>query len=150
MADGEAPVATDHTHVATFRALSLPLDELASIQPGVARLMLEVSNRFSRGYHAAKAENAQLARFQLNEGLKILRICGVVQPKYAEPVAQFTEMHVDPIRELLAEKKWSELDAAWEAMTKEVNRWHAEFAHGFLVWKVSDTPPADLDLTPQE
>ena len=33
-------------------------------------------------------------------------------------------------------------------MTSEINRWHEEFAPGFLVWKVSDTPPEDLDLPP--
>ena len=149
MADDEAPVARDHTHAPSNGKVEITLEQLAMIQPGVARLMLEISDRYSRGYHAAKAKNARLARFQLSEGSKLLRICGVVNPKYREPVEQFMVEHVNPLRDLIGDERWDDLDKAWEAMTVEINRWHEEFDHGFLVWRVSKTPPADLDLTPQ-
>jgi hypothetical protein len=148
MAPSDAPIVNDHTHAPSNGKVELTLEQLALMQPGVARLMLEVSNRFSRGYHAAKAENSRLARFQLSEGSKVLRLCAVVQPRYVEAVDQFMAEHVNVVRDLIEAKQWDRLDLAWEAMTKEINRWHEEFAHGFLVWKVSDTPPEDLDLTP--
>lgn len=148
MSDPAVPVATDHTHTASNGKVELTLDQLAILQPSVARLMLEVSERFTRGYHAARAGNARLARFQISEGSKLLRLCALVQPRYTDAVAEFLRDHVEPIRELMAAGSWDALEPAWEAMTAEVNRWHAEFAHGFLVWKVGDTPPADLDLSP--
>jgi hypothetical protein len=55
---------------------------------------------------------------------------------------------VNVIRDLIDAKEWDRIEPAWKTMTKEINRWHEEFAHGFLVWKVSDNPPEDLDLTP--
>ena len=85
----DAPIVNDHTHAPSNGKVELTLEQLALMQPGVARLMLEVSNRFSRGYHAAKAENSRLARFQLSEGSKVLRLCAVVQPRYVEAVDQF-------------------------------------------------------------
>lgn len=148
MTDQQLPIALDHTHAPSNGKVELTLEQLALMQPGVARLMLEVGNRFSRGYHAAKAENVRLAKFQLSEGMKVLRICGVVQPRYADAIAQFNDEHVMAMRDLLDAKDWGRLDEAWAALTAEVNRWHEEFAHGFLVWKVDPNPPGDLDLTP--
>ena len=148
MSENEAPVVTDHTHAPSNGKVEITLEQLAMIQPGVARLMLEISDRYSRGYHAAKAKNARLARFQLSEGTKLLRICAVVNPKYQEPVEQFMAEHVNPLRDLIGEERWDDLDKAWDEMTVEINRWHEVLDHGFLVWHVSPTPPADLDLTP--
>lgn len=148
MTNVDKPVADDHTHVAGSSRLALSLDDIASIQPGVARLMLEVSNRFSRGYHAAKAKNARLARFQLNEGMKVLRICAVMQPRYAEAIQRFSADHVDPLRDLMEHEQWDRFDELWQAMTDEINRQHEEFDHGFLIWRVSQRPPDDILLEP--
>jgi hypothetical protein len=148
MSEIGVPVERDHTHVVNNGKVELTFEQLGFLQPSVARLMLEVSQRYTRGYHAALAKNARLARFQIGEGTKLLRLCAVVQPRYADAVASFVRDHVDPIRDLMAKGDWEALEPAWAGMTEEVNRWHAEFAHGFLVWKVGDTPPPDLDLTP--
>jgi hypothetical protein len=148
MTASDTPISTDHTHAPSNGKVELTLEQLALMQPSVARLMLEVSNRFSRGYHAAKAKNSRLARFQLSEGSKVLRLCAVVQPRYVAAIDQFMAEHVNVVRDLIEAKDWGRLDSSWEAMTAEINRWHEEFAHGFLIWKVSDAPPEDLDLTP--
>src|SRR5580658_4171449 len=148
MADEVISVETDHTHAINTGRTQLSFDQLGVLLPGVARLMLEVSNRFSRGYHAAKAHNARLAKFQISEGSKILSMVATVQPRYVDAIDQFFADFINPLRDLLDAEDWDHLDEQWALMTKEINRQHAEFAHGFLVWKVSDTPPADLDLTP--
>jgi len=54
MTASDVPISTDHTHAPSNGKVELTLEQLALMQPGVARLMLEVSNRFSRGYHAAR------------------------------------------------------------------------------------------------
>lgn len=148
MSDEGVPVAGDHTHVVPVGRIELSLEEFAILHPGVAALMLDVSQRFTRGYHAAQAKNAMVARFQISEGIKILRKCAVVQPRYEEAIAEFLRKHAEPIRDRMAASKWDEIGPLWQAMTEEVNRLHGEFAHGFLVWKVGDQAPDDLDLTP--
>ncbi|MBO0746880.1 MAG: hypothetical protein J2O47_00935 [Acidimicrobiaceae bacterium] len=148
MESNEEP-ESNHEHSVLVGRTELTLQQLGMLQSSVPRLMLEVSARFSRGYHAGKAKNARLARFQIGEGAKLLRLCAVVQPRYADAISQFMTEQVEPLRELLGNEQWNELDSAWDELTKEVNRWHDEFDHGFLVWKVSNDPPSDLDLSPQ-
>ena len=141
---------TDHSHLVNTGRTELTLDQLGMMQPGVARLMLEVSARFSRGYHAAQAKNIQLARFQLGEGTKLLRQCATVQPRFADSIKSFLEDHVAVLRSDLEESDWSGFEEHWKAMTSAVNEAHTIFDHGFIVWKVSDVPPSDIVLAPLE
>lgn len=126
----------------------LTLDDLGVLLPGLARLMMEVSPRVSRCYHAAKAKNARLARFELSEGIKILKLCTKIRPQYAEAIDRFIEQDLGKVRATIEAEDWDGFDKVWADMTDEVNRNHAEFDHGFLVWKVDEQPPGDLDLTP--
>ncbi len=45
----------------------LSIDDLAVIQPGLARLMPEIGQRYWKLYYSAKAGNWTLANFQLGE-----------------------------------------------------------------------------------
>jgi hypothetical protein len=143
MTETSSSATSDHTHYANTGKVDLTLDQVASLLPGVARLMLEISTRFSRGYQAVKAHNGKVASFQIGEGVKILRMVAVVQPRYQDAVTQFIAEQVNPLRDLMTAGEWT-------AMTDEVNRWHEEFAHGFLVWKVDENVPIDLDLMPPD
>ena len=52
----------DHTHVVSNGKAELTLEDLAMLQPSLARFMLEIGERFWKCYHAAKAQNRRLAR----------------------------------------------------------------------------------------
>ena len=44
---------------------------------------------------------------------------------------------------------WHRFEDAFDDVVAATNRYHEEFEKGFLVWKVPETPPADLDLRPR-
>ena len=146
---GRVEVDTSHTHAASNGKTDLSLDEIARLQPSMARLMLEIGERFHRCYHAARAGNARLARFQLSDGTKLLRQSVVVRPKYAEAMDRFIAEDLAKVRTAIEAGDVAGFEAVFADMTTEVNRLHEVFDHGFLVWKVSETPPGDLVLEPQ-
>ena len=145
---GEVRVDPSHTHAASNGKTDLTLEDIALLQPSMARLMLEIGNRFHRCYHAAKAGNRRLARFQLSEGTKLLRQSVVVRPRYAEAMATFVERDLAAVREAIDAGDPDRFEAVFAEMTAEVNRLHEVFDHGFLVWKVPEAPPSDLVLEP--
>ena len=144
----DVEVDRSHTHAASNGKVDLTLEEIALLQPSMARLMLEIGNRFHRCYHAAKAGNRRLARFQLSEGTKLLRQSVVVRPKYAEAMATFIAEDLARVREAIDGDDPARFEEVFAAMTVEVNRLHDVFDHGFLVWKVPEEPPGDLVLEP--
>lgn len=145
---GEVRVDPTHTHAASNGKTELSLEDIALLQPSMARLMLEIGDRFSRCYHAAKAGNRRLARFQLSEGTKLLRQSVVVRPKYAEAMATFVAEDLARVREAIDAGDPERFEEVFAATTVEVNRLHDVFDHGFLVWKVPEAPPGDLVLEP--
>lgn len=145
---GQVPTERGHTHVASNGKTELSLEEIALLQPSMARLMLEIGERFARCYHAAKAGNRRLARFQLSEGTKLLKQSVVVRPKYDEAMGRFIGEDLARVREVIEAEGWDRFEEAFDKMTVEVNRLHELFDHGFLVWKVPEEPPGDLVFEP--
>lgn len=145
----DAPVERGHTHAANTGKVELTLEDLAILQPGLARLMLEIGNRFHRCYHAAMAHNVRLARFQLSEGTKLLRLCIVIRPQYEDDIVRFIGEDLDTLREAIESADDERFQSAFAAMTDNVNRLHEVWNHGYLVWKVPETPPGDLVLEPR-
>lgn len=138
----------DHTHVADNGKAQLTLDQLAAIQPGMARLMVEVSDRMWKCYHAGKARNRPLARYQLSEATKIMKTSVVVRPKYTDSMNRFIAEEMAELRAIVEKEEWDRFEEAFEKVVVATNRYHEEFDKGFLVWRVPEEPPRDLDLTP--
>jgi hypothetical protein len=143
------PRATDHTHLADNGKAELTLDELAVIQPGMARLMVEVGDRMWKCYHAGKAGNRPLARYELSEATKILKTSILVRPKYYDAMQSFIAEEMAALRAVIETEAWDRFDAVYDDVVRATNRYHEEFEKGFLVWMVPQDPPRDLDLTPR-
>ncbi|HET9092818.1 MAG TPA: hypothetical protein VFN50_10435 [Acidimicrobiales bacterium] len=141
--------ASDHTHLVDNGKARITLDQLAAIQPGMARLMVEIADRMWKCYHAGKARNRPLARYELSEATKILKASVVVRPKYTESVEQFVAGELAFLRAVVESERWEEFEAAFDAVVSATNRYHEEYDKAFLVWKVPAEPPRDLDLTPR-
>lgn len=146
---GTRPAATDHTHLADNGKTEITLDELAAIQPGMARLMVEVSDRMWKCYHAGKAGNAPLARYMLSEATKILKASVVVRPKYTESMGRFIAEEMASLRAAVEAGDWGGFEERFQAVVTATNRYHDDFDKGFIVWKVPGEPPPNLDLTPR-
>ncbi|MHB1989018.1 MAG: hypothetical protein ACYCSF_13745 [Acidimicrobiales bacterium] len=140
----------DHAHFAHNGKTELSLDELAGIQPGMARLMVEVSDRMWKCYHAGKARNRPLARYQLSEATKIMKTSVLVRPKYSSSMRAFLDEEMANLRQVVEAEQWEAFEAAFGAVVGSANSYHEEFGKGFVVWKVPESPPGDLDLTPRD
>lgn len=145
----EKEIAEDHSHLVNNGKAELSLDQLAAIQPGMARLMVEVSDRMWKCYHAGKAHNRPLARYQLSEAVKIMKASVVVRPKYTESMRDFIDQEIAELRQVLESESWDRFEAVFEAVVTATNRYHEEFDKGYIVWKVPSDPPGDLELKPK-
>lgn len=128
---------------------TMTLNELARLQPGMDRLMVEIAERARRLYFAAEAGNWPAAGYFCRTLTKHLRQSAFSRPKYAEAMETFVEQDCAPLRDAIGNRDAAAFDIAWQALVERVNHWHREFGVGYLVYKTPDTPPADLDLTPE-
>jgi len=123
-------------------------EELTRLQPGLARLMPEIANRLWRAAYSARAGNWPLARWQLSEMRKLFQLCVITRPKYADDIGEYLHDDVEP---LLAAVAMSDLPAFELALAEAVdaaNHLHRRWEKGFIVWKLPDAAPPDLDLAP--
>ena len=142
------PGMADHEHRVSSGARELTLEDLARMQPGMARLMPEVGDRVWKCWYAGQAHNRPLARFQLNEAVKLLKLSAFVRPKYEDGMASFLDEDVAPVKAAIEAGDWDAFEPAFRAMVDAANRYHERYNKGFLRWKIPDMPPPDLDMTP--
>src|SRR5256886_10014143 len=84
----EAPIPGARVR-ATTKPGALSVDQIAAMQPGMARLMDELSRRYWTLFYAAKARNWELASYMLKESEKTLKTAAVALPKYADDIGAF-------------------------------------------------------------
>ncbi len=125
------------------------VEELFAIQPGLARLMPEVAARWWKCWYAAQADNWKLADWQLRELKKLMRVCMFTRPKYTEDLEDYIRDDLGPVTAALAEQDFTAFDAAYVAAVDRANWSHEKWNKEFIVWRLPDTPPPDLDLRPR-
>jgi hypothetical protein len=124
-------------------------DQLAAMQPGLARLMPEIGNRVWKLYYAAQAKNWPLARFQLKEARKLMELAALTRPKYEKSLGQYIEKQVAPMMAALDAEDLERFNRELEIAVEVANAYHEAYGKPFLRWKVPSQPPPDLDLTPR-
>jgi hypothetical protein len=125
------------------------IEEIFAIQPGLARLMPEVGARWWRCWYAAQAGNWKLADWQLKELKKLLRVCMFTRPKYIDDLENYIREDLGPVTTALAAQDFADFDAAYRAALDRANWYHEKWNKEFIVWRLPDTPPPDLDLRPR-
>ena len=95
---------TDEEFEAKVKALSfwsgknsMTIEDMATIQPGLARLMPEVGARTWKLYYAAKAQNWPMAKFQYKEIRGLMELGAFMRPKHEEALNQFLEENWKPL-----------------------------------------------------
>lgn len=140
-------MGSDQSPVAHTRYGDLTVDQLAEIQPGMARLMQEISERAWVLYYAAEAENWGMARHQLGELRKATQIAGLVRPKYRESLAQFDAEFLKPVEEAVRTKDCSAFARAFQRAIAGANESHRNFGYAYIEWQLPATPPPYLRLS---
>lgn len=121
-------------------------EQLTQLQPGLARLMPEIANRLWRGAYAARARHWELARWQLREMSKLFQLCTITRPKYADDIAEFLHDDVEPLLAAVAAEDLGSFEHAIMEAVDATNDFHRRWEKGFIVWKLPETAPPDLDL----
>jgi hypothetical protein len=134
---------------ATTKHGTLSVDDLAAMQPGMARLMDELSRRYWVLYYAAKAENWDLAGYMEKESEKILKTAAVARPKYRDDIAAFVRDRLGPIVAAIGAKDWRSFDAAYRRGIADSDMYHDKYNKRFIRFRLPDHPPEWFDLAPR-
>lgn len=134
---------------ATTKHGTLTVDEIAAMQPGMARLMDELARRYWILYYAAKAGNWDLARYMASESLKILTTAALVRPKYAEDLDGFAGGTFEPILAAIESKDWAAFEGAYRDGIAESDRFHEKYNKRFIRFRLPDHAPEWLDIAPR-
>ena len=141
MTQDQQPVArTSHTEIT--------LDQLGSLQPGLARLMAEVSDRYWILYYAAKAGNWKLAALQSSEVEKALRMGEITRPKYTAHLEAFIKGPLTAMNSAIEDRDWAAFEHGYNIGVTAANAYHRDWDHEEIVWQLPDEPPKHLRLTP--
>ena len=139
----DQPLAhTSHTEIT--------LDQVGEIQPGLARLMVEVSDRYWILYYAAQGGNWKLAALQSSELEKALNIGIITRPKYRAHLEAFVKGPLTAINRAIEAQDWTAFESAYKNGITTANVYHREWDHEEIVWQLPDEPPKHLRLTPPD
>ena len=141
MTQDRQPIArTSHTEIT--------LDQLGSLQPGLARLMAEVSDRYWILYYAARAGNWKLAALQSSEVEKALRMGEITRPKYTAHLEAFIKGPLTAMNRAIEDRDWAAFEHGYNIGVTAANAYHRDWDHEEIVWQLPDEPPKHLRLTP--
>ena len=140
----------DERPVARTKHCELSLDQLAEIQPGLGRLMPEVSERFWILYYAAKEGNWGLAQYQLNGVRNLLRIGAITRPKMANYLNSFSQGHLSAVEKAIAARDLASFEQAYQKAVEGANAYHNATGHAEIEWKLPPDPPQHLELRPRQ
>jgi hypothetical protein len=125
----------------------LTLAQIAKIQPGLGTVMLEYSYRFYVLYYAAKAENWDLAQYELKEQIEIQEVAEVTRPNHADRLRAFEHTYLDKISKAIEAKEWNAFKNAYAAAIDGCNACHVETGHSYIKYRLPSTPPELLRMT---
>jgi hypothetical protein len=128
----------------------LTLEQLAEVQPGLARLMKEIGDRFHVLYYAAKGGNWKLAEHELKVTNSILKVGATLRPKFQEDITRFIQSHLHPLAESIKAKDWETFQHCYKNAVDETNKLHEKYGYGFIHYKLSKNPPDYYDLSLRE
>ena len=125
------------------------IDELAIIQPGLARIMPEIGDRTWKLYYAAKAGSWDNAMYQWKEAKKLFELGAMVRPKHEEAIEEYLGKDWAPLEEAIKQRDFAAFQKLFDEAIVSANAWHEQKDKGYIRWKLPDFPPPDLDLEPR-
>src|SRR5438309_7580942 len=111
---------------------TLTVDELAAMQPGMARLMDELSRRYWVLYYAAKAGNWELAGYMERESEKILQTASVSRRRHRDDIAPSVRERLGPIAPAIDAKDLPTLYSAYHQCSDQSEMYHDKYKPWFI------------------
>ncbi len=128
---------------------SMSIEDVVMVQPGLARIMPEIGARTWKLYYAAKAGNWPLAKFQWKETKGLFELGAFMRPKHEEAINKYLEENWSTLETPIKNQDFAAFDSAFQACIDMANAYHELKEKPYIRWKLPDTPPPDLDLTPR-
>jgi hypothetical protein len=128
---------------------SMSIEDMAAIQPGLARIMPEIGARTWKLYYAAKHENWPMAKFQYKEIVGLFETGAFMRPKHEAAINQYLAENWKPLEEPIASEDFAGFEKAFHAAIEAANAYHELKEKPYIYWKLPDTEPPDLDLRPR-
>lgn len=128
---------------------SMTIEDMAAIQPGLARIMPEIGARTWKLYYAAKALNWPMAKFQYKEIIGLFEMGAFMRPKHEAAINQYIAENWKPLEDPIAKKDFAAFEQAYNAAIDAANAYHELKEKPYIQWKTPDVPPPDLDLRPR-
>jgi len=127
----------------------MTLEDMATIQPGLARIMPEIGARTWKLYYAAKLENWPMAKFQYKEIVGLFELGAFMRPKHEAAINQYLAENWKPLEAAIEKKSFAEFEQAFHASIDAANAYHELKEKPYIRWRLPDSPPPDLDLRPR-
>jgi len=134
------------TVVATKHNKSLTLEQIAQIQPGLGTLMIEFGHRFYVAYYAAKANNWELADYEIHELIEAQEVAEVTRPKYTEELKAFEHGALAQLQQTIKAKDWKQFEVKYAETTKACNTCHTKNGHPYIQYKLPKVAPVYLRM----
>jgi|SRR5208337_2135222 len=128
----------------------MTIDQLAEIQPGMAKIMQAISHDYSCAYYAAKGGNWKLAAHELSLIRAEFRTAKVTQPKYSEDLDAFDAEYVVSTLKAIQNRDWGACKEAFEKGIEGSDKYHDKHGYNYIKFTLQMEPPADLYLGPME
>jgi hypothetical protein len=128
----------------------MTIDQLAEIQPGMAKVMQAISHDYSYAYHAAKGGNWKLAAHELSLVRAEFRTAKVTRPKYSEDLDTFDVKYLVPILKAIQSKDWKACEEAFGKGIEGSDVYHDRYGYSYVKFVLPEAPPTDLHLGPME
>lgn len=125
------------------------VEELSTLVPGLGTIMPEIGNRTWKLFYAARAGNWPLANFQLNEIRGLMARGAFTRPRYEADLKSYIDEHVAPLIDAVKSQDFAAFEVAFKSAIESANSWHDHYDKSYIVWKLPDSPPPDLDITPR-
>ena len=128
---------------------SMTIEDMATIQPGLARIMPEIGMRTWKLYYAAKEGNWPMAKFQYKETKGLFEMGAFMRPKHEAAITQYLDENWKTLEKPIDDKDFAAFDKAFQACVEAANAYHELKEKPYIHWKLPATPPPDLDLRPR-
>src|SRR3972149_4085847 len=132
----------------TSRHGDLTIDQLVELQPGLGRLMPEISRRYWILFYAAQGGNWPLAAHQWRQLRHLFNMGSVTRTKRAKELQAFMAGAMRNLEVAIEARDWGEFEKAYRGGIELANRLHESTGHAEIRWKLPDEPPKDMDLGP--
>jgi len=128
----------------------MTIDQLAEIQPGLAKIMQDVSREYSYAYYAAKGGNWKLAAHELGLIRAEFRTAKVTRPKFAADLDAFDADYIVPILKAIQSKDWGACEEAFEKGSEGSDKYHDKYGFNYIRFILPKEAPSDMHLGPTD